>query len=69
MIIVDGSFPATYVREARDRFGDRALFVTLQVSERERRAREVRRRDRSPIQWNEGMTALGGPPDLYDPGD
>jgi chloramphenicol 3-O-phosphotransferase len=65
-VVVDGSLPGSYVTEARDRFGERAFFVTLQIPEEERRSREQSRRDRKPIQWNEGMTALGGGPDLYD---
>jgi chloramphenicol 3-O-phosphotransferase len=65
-VVVDGSLPASYAEEARERFGDKALFVTLRVSESERRRRERTRRDRSPVQWNEGMTALGGGPELYD---
>jgi chloramphenicol 3-O-phosphotransferase len=65
-VIVDGSPPASYVAEARERFGGRALFVSLRVTDVRRRAREGCRRDRSPIQWNEGMTALQGDPELYD---
>ncbi|MDP9069298.1 MAG: hypothetical protein M3N53_13270 [Actinomycetota bacterium] len=65
-VVVDGSLPATYVKEAKERFGDKALFVTLRVTESERRRRERSRRDRSPIQWNERMTSLGGGRELYD---
>jgi chloramphenicol 3-O-phosphotransferase len=65
-VVVDGSLPAAYVEEARERFGDKAVFVTLRVTESERRRRERTRRDRSPVQWNERMTALGGGPELYD---
>ena len=65
-VVVDGSLPASYVTEARDRFGEQAVFVTLQIAEVERRTREQTRDDRKTIQWNEGLTALGGSPDLYD---
>ncbi len=65
-VLVDGSLPGSYVEEARERFGDKALFVSLRVTESERRRRERARRDRAPVQWNERMTALGGGPELYD---
>jgi shikimate kinase len=48
-VVVDGSLPASYVTEARDRFGEQAVFVTLQIAEVERRTREQTRDDRKPI--------------------
>lgn len=65
-VVVDASLPASYVTEARERFGDQAFFVSLRITENERQARERSRRDRKPVQWSPAMTALGGGPELYD---
>lgn len=65
-VVIEGSLPGSYVVEARERFGEGAFFVQLRLSETERQRRERSRRDRSPVAWNEAMTALGGGDDLYD---
>lgn len=65
-VLVDMTLSATYVTEARARFGAEAIFVSIRVDEDERRQREFVRKDRSPVAWNHRLTGLQGPEDLYD---
>ncbi len=53
-VIVDAAIPAGYLTEARERFPD-AVFVSLRVSERERRLREQKRRRN--LTWNPEIAA------------
>ena len=54
-VIVDASIPEGYLAEARTRFPN-AVFVSLRVSERERRSRE-RKRSRRNLTWNPEIAA------------
>lgn len=65
-LVIDMTLPESYVTQAKARFPKWALFVAIHIDERERRARELARRDRSPVKWDSSLTALLGADELYD---
>jgi shikimate kinase len=64
-VVVEGTFPGSYVEEARRRFPD-GFFVSLQITEVERLAREKARKRKRPLVWNEHIAAQQGSEDLFD---
>jgi hypothetical protein len=64
-VVVEGTFPGSYIEEARSRFPN-ALFVSLRVAEADRLAREQARKRKRPIAWNEEIAAQQGSEELFD---
>lgn len=68
-VVVDGAMTERQVRETKDAFGDKALFVVLKITE-ESRQRRQRARDRegrrlaSPLGGD--AHSMTGPDELYD---
>lgn len=65
-VVIDMTLPGSYVEEARRRFGSDAVVVSLRTTEEVRQARDLRRKDRSPVRWSPTLTSLHGPDSLYD---
>jgi len=66
-VVLDMILPASYLERIRERFGDRACFVSLSVDPSEQRRREAGRGGADPQRkWTASRADLGGPDSLYD---
>jgi chloramphenicol 3-O-phosphotransferase len=63
-VVVDMTIPASYLTDAITRFPD-AVFVSLRISESERRAREHKRKRKRPFNWDDEIAATQAPEDAF----